>query len=64
MGKKDVFDFSDIRSESGSAEGRSPLPGTLPGGQVIGGFPRKSFFLSSPPQAASSEGMSDFSLDL
>src|SRR6266568_3976132 len=77
----------DIPSESGSAEGRSLLPGNLAGGQVIprkssfsflaaagqkagvqraaalcrghGGVPRKSFFLSSPPQPTSSERMSE-----
>jgi len=41
----------------------SPMPSSIAllisfANRVIGGIPRKSFFLSSPPQAASSEGMS------
>jgi hypothetical protein len=36
--------MAEIPSESGSAEGRGPLPGTLPGGQVIGVSPKYFFF--------------------
>jgi len=49
-------EYFDLLISHAGVQGRSALPGTLPGGQVIGVSPKNPFSpFCAPPQAAGEE---------